>query len=385
VKATWLTPAVGDGCAELTKVGSRLRPWHVVTLLVLVYVGVKLVWHDWDPMSFVVIGAAFDPDVPGSSLGYDGQFAYQIARDPLEAWRYLDAPAYRYQRILYPMVARILSLGIAELLPWVMILINVIALPVGTALSETILVEHGTSRWYALTYGLYVGLLMPVRFDLTEPLAFLLVQAAVLVSSRGKPRTAGAAFALAALTREVTLLFPLGYVAHRLSKRRWREGLLWGSLVGTPFATWQIVLRVWLGEWGIGSGGALSTPFEWIPFRGWWMMAFHDLRAFGMMSLFVIPLALAPAVISLFSAARDLTSEESSPVTWALLTNATIFPFLPASNVLDPFGLSRITAGLVVAVLNFGAQKRSQRALNYALLWIATVVFVYKDSIVPRS
>jgi hypothetical protein len=363
----------------------RLRPWQVVALCVLLYVMLTLARYDWDPMSFVIIGEAFDPGVANGSLGYDGQFAYQIARNPLEGWRYVDVPAYRYQRILYPMLARALSLGLPDLLPWVLILINLVALPAGTALSETILLEHGNSRWYALTYGLYVGLLMPVRLNLTEPLAYLLVQAGVLAFSRRRRRISGVAFALAALTREVTLLFPIGTACHMLSQRRWREAVKWASLAGAPFAVWQIVLRLWLGEWGVGSGGALSTPFEWIPFRGWWMMASFNLRAFLLMSLLVVPLALAPALLSLISTVRSLARGQGSPATWSLLTNAAVFPFLPTSNVLLPLGLARTTAGLVVAVLNFGACRRNRRALNYALLWIASVVFIYQDSILPRS
>jgi hypothetical protein len=371
--------------ATLHQVGNRLRPWQVVALCLLVYVVMMLAWHSWDPMSFVIIGGAFDPSVSNGSLGYDGQFAYQIARNPLEGWRYVDVPAYRYQRILYPAVARLLSLGIPRLLPWVLILINLLALPAGTAVSETILVEHGTSRWYALTYGLYIGLLIPVRLNLTEPLAFLLVQVGVLTFSRDQRHISQVAFALAALTREVTLLFPIAYGLQILQERRWGEALRWTGLVAVPFMIWQIVLRLWFGEWGVGSGGALSTPFECVPFRGWWKMASVDVRAFAVMSLLVVPLALAPAVLSLIASVRDLASKHSSPTTWALLTNAAIFPFLPTSNVLEPLGLSRITAGLVVALLNFGAHNRNCRALNYSLLWISTVVFVYKDSFLPTS
>jgi len=362
-----------------------IRSWHVVMLCALVYVGATLACHGWDPMSFVIVGERFDPGIPGGSLGYDGQFAYQIARDPLEGRRYLDVPAYRYQRILYPMLAWALSLGNVSLLPWVLILINLAALSSGTALTEAILVENDASRWYALIYGLYIGLLMPVRLDLTEPLAYLLVQAGVLAFSRGRAWPSAAWFMLAALTRETTLLFALAYGLHLLSIRRWGVALRWGSVVIIPFLAWQIVLRVWLGSWGLGSGGALSTPFEFIPFRGWWVMASINLSAFIVMSLVVVPLALLPAVLSLIAALRALVCGCRTPAVWALLANALVFPFLPTSNVLDPLGLSRMTAGLVTAVLDFGAQQRVRRALNYALLWIIPIVFLFGDSFLPQS
>lgn len=395
-----IRPSPGEGAAErgllvkratnglrwaLRETAGHLRPWHLVTLVVLFYVLLTLSRHNWDPMSFVIVGGVFDPQIPNDSLGYDGQFAYQIARRPLEGWRYTDVPSYRYQRILYPLAARLLSLGIPALVPWSLILINLVALPVGTALTEAILVRHDTARWYALTYGLHVGLLMPVRLDLTEPLAYLLVQAGVLAFSKDHRQVSGLAFALSALTREVTLLFPLGYFCYLLSQRRWRPALTWVSIPVLPFLGWQTALRLWLGEWGVGSGGALSTPFEWVPFRGWWRMAFYDVQAFVLMSLLIVPLALAPALLSFSAAGLSLVKGKGSPAAWALLANAAIFPFLPSSNVLDPLGLSRITAGLAVATLNVGAAERNRRVLNYAMLWILTVVFLYQDSLLPCS
>lgn len=363
----------------------RLHPWQIVAICTLAYVVSTLICHNWDPMSFAIVGGRFDPGVSGDSLGYDGQFAYQIARAPLESSRYLDAPAYRYQRILYPLLARLLSLGNATLLPWMLILINLVALPAGTALTERILAHYDVSRWYAITYGLYIGLLMPVRLDLTEPLAYLLVQAGVLAFSRRQSLRSAVWFMLAALARETTLLFAAAYVVYLITSRRWWTAFKWGALVAAPFLVWQGVLRVWLGSWGIGSGGALSTPFEIIPFHGWWGIARLRPVAFAMMSLLVVPLALLPAVLSIWASLRALWHKHWNPATLALLANAVVFPFLPTSNVLDPLGLSRVTAGLVVAVLNFGARQRRLRTLNYALLWITTAIFVCKDSFLPRS
>lgn len=361
------------------------RAAYVVAVCVLAYVIASLAQHSWDPMSFVIVGGAFDPTVPNDSLGYDGQFAYQIALRPLEAWRYVDVPAYRYQRILYPILARITSLGIPGLLPWTLIAINVVALPLGTATTARILARHGESQWYALTYGLYAGLLMPVRLDLTEPLAYLLVQAGVLALMRGRYRWSSIALALASLTREVTLLFALGVTLDLLCRRSWRRAVVWTSATFAPFALWQVALRMWFGEWGIGSGGALSTPFEWVPLRGWWQMAAHDFRAFALMSLYVLPLAVLPALLSLIVSGKHLIQDSGSPMTWILLANAAVILFLPTSNILDPLGLARITAGLLVAVLDFAASQRRKRTLNYALLWIATLPFLYQDGLLPRS
>src|SRR5712692_11628586 len=47
-------------------------------------------------------------------IGFDGQFAYYIAVDPVNARYYMDSPAYRYTRIVYPLTARALALGRSE-------------------------------------------------------------------------------------------------------------------------------------------------------------------------------------------------------------------------------------------------------------------------------
>ena len=87
------------------------RPWHVSLLVCLAYVLLTLARYDFDPKYFALIGSLYDPGLPGGRPGYDGQFAYQIARDPVNGWTKIDVPAYRYQRIVYPVAARVLALG----------------------------------------------------------------------------------------------------------------------------------------------------------------------------------------------------------------------------------------------------------------------------------
>ena len=77
------------------------------------------------------------------------------------------------------------------------------------------------------------------------------------------------------------------------------------------------------------------------------------------------------------------STDDSLRITWALLINAAVFMILPRSNVLDAFGLARVTAGLMIAVINFGVEQRSYRALRYSLLWATTAIFLVNDSIFP--
>jgi hypothetical protein len=360
-----------------------LRPWHVVGLIALAYIALTLARYGGDPMKFVLVGTRYDPGLRGGTWGYDGQFAYQIARDPLGASRFLDVPAYRYQRILYPVVAWALALGQRALVPWTLVAVNWLALVAGTRFTEGILTGRGANRWYALSYGLFGGLMMAVRLDLTEPLAYALAQAAVLSYERGRARGAAGWLALAALTKETTLLVAAGFLLSFALSRRWRDLVQWAVIVGVPFAALQVFLRVWLGAWGVGSGGAMGTPFEWIPYRGLWSLAAINMRAFALIALIVTPMALLPALAALIAVLRNMARRDVHPLVCVLLMNALIIPFTPQSTLREPLGMLRFIVGLVAAVLAWGAYRRSRRALNYSLLWIGTLALAINESQLP--
>jgi hypothetical protein len=365
-----------------------------VTLVAAAYATVVVAAHDGDPMALATIGTRYSQGDPDGSEGYDGQFAYYIASDPLNGWQRCDVPAYRYQRILYPLLARLLALGQESLIPYTLPLLNLIALGMGTWLTERILVRYRMSHWYAVTYGLYAGQLMSVRLDLNEPLAHALVQAAILAAERSRwsgrhaPDGSGLAwatlfFALAALAKETTLVYVAGYLLFLFARRHWRRlaGLALG--VGTPFLAWQAVLWAWLGSPGIGSGGAGATGWELLPFRGLWSVAEIDLRVLGLLALVMVPLAVIPSLLSLWAAGRDLWRGRWHPFTTMLLTNALATVFLPQSTFREPLAMLRLTTGLVTSTILYGAARRSKRILNYTLLWLASLVFLTKEGTPP--
>ena len=235
---------------RILRTTSGVRPWLLVLIFALVYTGILLSLHGWDPLSFVNLGERYDPAKSNQSLGYDGQFYYQIAKDPANAWKLVDVPAYRYQRILYPLAAYALSFGQANWLPWILILINLVAISLGTLLMEKILAYHQVSRGYALVYGLFIGTLFSLRLDLGEPMAYLFVMAAILSFLRQHPWQSSAWFACASITRETTLLFAAGYVIFFLIQKKILWTGLWAASLAAPFLLWHLFLKIWLGDWG---------------------------------------------------------------------------------------------------------------------------------------
>ena len=101
-------------------------PWLVATFVIFLY-GTWLVTNvdRSHPARVALIGHQFLDAGRGQSdaiddlraevigpVGYDGQFLLYIALAPVDAQEYIDNPAYRYTRILYPLIARAIALGI---------------------------------------------------------------------------------------------------------------------------------------------------------------------------------------------------------------------------------------------------------------------------------
>jgi hypothetical protein len=356
---------------------SVATPTLVVIVVCLLYVAAVLIRVEADPLAFAVLGTRFSQGDPQGSEGYDGQFAYQIALRPLDAAPYLDVPAYRYQRILYPMLARLLALGQPEAIPWTLILANVAAIGLGTWATERLLLHFGVSRWYALSYGLYGGQLLALRTDLNEPWAQALVQCAMLAWAKDRRPVAICAFGLAALTKETTLIFLAAYMLYSLKKRMWRSsiGLCAAAL---PFVMYQALLWASLGNPGIGSGGANATPFSLVPLGGWLAITQVNLVPFLLISLIVVPMSVLPAIAGIVSSLRDLLQGKDHPITYSLLLNALVILFLPASTFREPAAMVRLTQGLAASMVVYGGLRRSTRVLTYSMLWIATNVLLIK-------
>jgi hypothetical protein len=370
-----------------------------VLVLGLAYVGLTLARYGGDPLAFALVGTRYSQGDPQGSPGYDGQFAYYVARDPAAGWRYCDVPAYRYQRILYPLLAWMLALGRPEVVGWTLIALNVAALAGGTYFTGRLLAVWGVSRWYALVYGLYGGLVAGLRLDLTEPMAYGLVQAGLWAwqEQEARRRKQGAqsesgfgvwglgfaVLALAALAKETTLIAAAGLLLYLVLEHRWREAAGLGLVVGLPFVAWQGVLWAWLGRPGIGAGGAMATSFEWLPFAGLLRVATVSWPAFWLLLAIEGPLFVLPIIWALTTSVRDLVRGRRHPWVTVLLAQAAALPFLPFSTWREPLAMARLAVGLVAATSLYGAQRRSRRVLNVSLLWLATLALLVNESVLP--
>ncbi len=359
----------------------NLRPWLVVTVMCLFYIAFVLLRNDVNSLALVTIGTRFSENIADGTEGYDGQFVYYIARNPDTAAQYLDVPAYRFQRILLPILGRILSFGQEPLIPWTLLLINLVALGVGTWLLEQLLIEQKVNRWYALTYGLTAGIFASVRLSLSEPLAYALVLGAIMLADRERWGWSAMIFALAALAKETTLFFVAGYGIYLLVGRRLRStAIMFGVIAVLPFVIWQFIVKTTLGSFGVGSGGAQATSFEIIPFAGIARIVTDTppgSRA-GLVVIFsviLIPFVLIPTLWGLWRSWVDGRKQILTAYSWLVLTNAAIMAFVPFSTYREPLGILRFIVGLQIAVILYTAEHHRHRALRNSTIWIVTVLF----------
>ncbi|PJF20981.1 MAG: hypothetical protein CUN56_13420 [Phototrophicales bacterium] len=381
-----------------------ISPWFIATVLTLIY-ALSVVIVNNDSLALVTIGTRFSEGIPqdaGGTEGYDGQFVYFIARDPSTAEVFIanggDYPAYRYQRILLPALARIFSLGNTDLIPWAILFINLLAIAGGTAALESLLKQRGISRWYALGYALSLAIMGSARLSLPEPLAYGLVLIAMLLIDKDRWLLAAGALAFAGLAKETTLIFAAGYGLYLVYQRRWRLMLIFSAITLIPFAVWQIILYDRFGTFGIGSGGAGATGFTVIPFGGVLeivifiiqaameviqageanpvVVIFRALIGVLIFAVVLIPFVIYPTIWGLRHGWVALRTKSPSPLVFVLLINCAVMLFVPFSTYREVLGILRFIAGLEIVIILFAAQLNAKRMLRYTTFWALTIIFL---------
>lgn len=356
-------------------------PAAVSAAACLLFAGARLARLGWDPVALAEPGTRFSELDPNGTEGYDGQFTYSVAidPDPLEAGPHLDRPAYRYQRIVYPLAARALALGRDDVVPWMLLGIAVVAAAGGAACTARWMLDHGQWEGYALGLGLWVGIVASAGLFLHEAVAYGLVALGWLLSRRGHVRSGAIALSLALLAKETTAPFWLAALSLQgVDRDSTRRARLWLAGGGIVLVAWQGWLWWTFGEPGLGSGGAMSTPFELVPLMGFLRIGQSSLQALGLFLLIFGPTVILPAVWGVVASVRSLRPLDTRPEAAALLLNSAVVLLVPFSTAREPLGLVRLATGLVLAVLLFAAVKGLRRVLNYSLFWTSMLALLVR-------
>lgn len=311
------------------------------------------------------------PVQPGA--GYDGQWVFLIARDPLHARYVIDDPPYRYGRILLPAVVRVLSLGREELMPQVILGLNFAWIVVGSAALAFWLRRRSESAGWALAYGLYPGVFLVFQLDLTEAMAFGLAAVGIVCCDRGDRRgrlLGGLAFGLAALTRDQAILFGAAYAIYELLRRRpgGRREMLSAGLpralqIGLPallpLVAWDLLILSWLHAIGPD-----TSPLERLPFYGLWVWIKDGVPGFlaggvEVLQIENLQVLLPTTVLCAGACAVAAWRRHFSPEWLALLLNTTVIVFMDRGEWHDFEAGGRAAIGMVLAAITFAPATRS--------------------------
>jgi hypothetical protein len=192
------------------------------------------------------------------SDGYDGQFYYRLALDPFtgEQTAYgvrIDTPAYRQQRILYPLLTALLSLGRPSLAPLALIGVNYLALCGIAFLGGYVARQYNAHALWGVAFALFPGFLLSLSRDTVEIVQGFFLLAFLLAMIRERPYLAGVWLSLAVLAKETALVAAAGLLVALALTRSWRALRdNWFPIVApvAAYALWQ----AWLaGNWGIAS------------------------------------------------------------------------------------------------------------------------------------
>ena len=215
--------------------------------------------------SSILVKELIPPDfvIMKDTSGYDGQAYYYIGADPFIKTG-LYKIGFRYQRYLYPFLAHILAFGRKTLLPYSLLIINILAILIGTLFLSFLLKKRGISVWYSLIFALGIGNIMALQYDLTSPLCICLILGGICFYEAKKIGSTAIFFSLALLTRETAGLIILVFLMYEFFEKRYKNSFVI-ILSFVPFILLQFFLYQRLGEIPLlGSSGHLSLPFAGI-------------------------------------------------------------------------------------------------------------------------
>ncbi len=258
------------------------QAWAVAALGLLVGVLVcagLLLGSGGDPMTFAALGQDDTQTTPHvidvygddvhlrPDLGHDGRFFLVQALDPLyvsaEHAQFLDRPVYRGQRMLFPLLAGLGGLAPIEAVPWLMGATQLAAMALGTFATARLALRLGGRAELGLAFALSPAVLGELGIGGAGVVALAAAIWATVLVEEDRLRAAATWFALAALAREVMLLYVAGVALHRLVRTRripWTIAIPPGLAVGA----WGMYLRLRLDS---GSGVNEVREFD-LPFAG---------------------------------------------------------------------------------------------------------------------
>jgi len=247
---------------------ARWQVWAKGHLILFVLLGSVMAGHVYTHPAQLPRGLLLVP-----SDGYDGQFYYRLALDPLNwnktAFGITMDQSYRYTRIGYPVLAWLVSAGQHQLVPIALVVVNLLAVAAMAFLGGMFARDSGRHALWGLAFAAYFGLVISVGRDTAEPLAEACMLGGLLAYRHNKLLLTTILFTVGAITRETILLAPAAIAVIRLvamARRRLRPGLadLTWIVPAAVYGVLELAVHfVVKGEFPLLASGSrnLSLPF----------------------------------------------------------------------------------------------------------------------------
>jgi hypothetical protein len=370
----------------LTRVRAALDSPFVVALiaaiLYLPFVVASLRTRGNDVSRFVIAsGSGVDASkvppgltvMPGSG-GYDGVIFYRLALNPFtrEATAHgitIDNPSYRQQRVGYPLLIRIASLGFVRAIPAVMLGLNVLAVLAIAATGAMIAGQFGHHAINGLLFALYPGFLLSMSRDTAEIVMVAFALAAFCAFNARRFMLSGVLLTYAVLTRETALTIAIALAIAYVIRRTRIAPITFALPIGV-YAAWQLILAAQWGVLPLRAGvPATARPFsEYVRFFAAALPRHDHLQRIYFAECVFLGVIVATAV------AAALRSRVGIEWRIAFLANLAIAATLPHSIWGEDFGFLRIFADLFLsaAVMIIGTRgwtRWTALALTAGMWW----------------
>jgi hypothetical protein len=327
-----------------------------------------------------------------NGYGYDAQFMYFAAFDPfLQAYAdhpatygaFMGAPGYRFGRIGFSLLTRVLSAGQWPRYPATMVWLVVASLGVSAVMLASMAVRSGASPAWGVLILLVPGFWQSLSTALPEPIAAGFLIGGVWCTWRGRWLAGATLWAAALLVRETSLIVVVLLLAERFLSGQRRQALMSAAVAFLPVMAWRVYVG-WVLWPSWGWQGFVHNPhdFGW-PFAGFlgvWSKIVAGAYEPGMtvpgltLTLLLIG-ALAVAVVIVIRRPSALTAGAVVLAVMAVSLNYYVW-----THVSDGQRLTyEVFVLLALASPSAAAASRGTRVLVYGF-WAAAAWYVFFGS-----
>lgn len=183
------------------------------------------------------------------NAGYDGQFMYAIAFDPFilrfhsqtRAYQpFIDSPPYRYGRVGYPLITRIVALGRPERFPTAMVATIYSGIFLAAFALGWLAARSGSSPWWGLLIALVPGFWASFRGVLPEPVAAGAAIAGYFCVRERRFVAGALLLAAACLIRETSAFFVVCIAGWLAWTKQPREAVKVLVIALAPLCVWRL-------------------------------------------------------------------------------------------------------------------------------------------------